>query len=55
MAYDKSGLKPDLFYKHVFDNLYDGVYFCAADMTITYWNRAAELLTGYSKSDILGK
>lgn len=54
MADDKSGLSPDLFYKHVFDNLYDGVYFCAVDMTITYWNRAAELLTGYSKAEVLG-
>lgn len=55
MADGKAGLKPGLFYKHVFDNLYDGVYFCAADMTITYWNRAAEILTGYTKADVLGK
>lgn len=31
-----------------------GVYFLNLDRTITFWNRAAELLTGYSRERVLG-
>lgn len=62
------GTKPDLtrrledclaeaspsFYKKLIDNLHDGVYFVDRNRTITYWNRGAELLTGYSGSDAVG-
>ncbi len=45
----------DAFYKELMDNLYDGVYFVDMDRTITYWNKGAERLTGYSKSDTVGR
>ncbi len=45
----------DAFYKELMDNLYDGVYFVDTDRTITYWNKGAERLTGYSKSDAEGR
>lgn len=43
------------FYQDLIDNLYDGVYFVDRDRVITYWNKGAEELTGYSSSNTLGK
>ncbi|MFH1958360.1 MAG: GGDEF domain-containing protein [bacterium] len=42
-------------YKSVMDNLYDGVYFVNRDRKITYWNKAAEKLTGFKNSEVIGK
>lgn len=42
------------FYKKILDNLYDGVYFCDFSRKITYWNRAAEKMTGYKAEEITG-
>ena len=38
--------------KLVLDNLYDGVYTVTKMRKITYWNRAAEAITGYSAEEI---
>jgi diguanylate cyclase (GGDEF)-like protein/PAS domain S-box-containing protein len=43
------------FYKTLLDNLYDGVYFVDRDRRITYWNKGAERITGYSASDVMGR
>ena len=43
------------FYQELIDDLYDGVYFVDKDRVITYWNKGAEALTGYSMSNALGK
>jgi len=43
------------FYLDIIDNLYDGVYFVDRDRVITYWNKGAETLTGYSMPDALGR
>ncbi len=43
------------FYKGLVDNLYDAVYFVDNERRITYWNRAAETLTGYSAAEVIGK
>jgi diguanylate cyclase (GGDEF)-like protein/PAS domain S-box-containing protein len=45
----------DGFYRNLLDHLSDGVYFTDAERRITYWNKAAERLTGYSKEEVLGK
>jgi diguanylate cyclase (GGDEF)-like protein/PAS domain S-box-containing protein len=45
----------ETFYKKLIDNLYDGVYFVDRDRRITYWNGGAQLLTGYTSSDAMGK
>lgn len=37
------------------DNLFDGVYFVDTNRTITYWNAAAERITGFSKDEVIGK
>jgi diguanylate cyclase (GGDEF)-like protein/PAS domain S-box-containing protein len=44
----------DSFFRNILDNLYEGVYFCDWHRKITYWNKAAEKLTGYSAKDVIG-
>jgi diguanylate cyclase (GGDEF)-like protein/PAS domain S-box-containing protein len=43
------------FYRDLLDHLSDGVYFTDTERRITYWNKAAERLTGYSKEEVLGR
>jgi diguanylate cyclase (GGDEF)-like protein/PAS domain S-box-containing protein len=43
------------FYKQLLDNLHDGVYFVDRNRVITYWNRGAERITGYSTDEVMGK
>jgi diguanylate cyclase (GGDEF)-like protein/PAS domain S-box-containing protein len=43
------------FYKTIIDNLYDGVYFVDRDRVITYWNKGAERITGYSAAQTVGR
>ena len=42
-------------YQEIIDNLYDGVYIVDKDRGITYWNKGAEILTGYTRSNAMGK
>jgi diguanylate cyclase (GGDEF)-like protein/PAS domain S-box-containing protein len=42
------------YYKTVFDSLYTGVYFVDSNRTITYWNRAAERITGFLSEEVVG-
>jgi diguanylate cyclase (GGDEF)-like protein/PAS domain S-box-containing protein len=42
------------FYKHLLDNLHDGVYFVNRDREIIYWNKGAERITGYAEKDVVG-
>jgi diguanylate cyclase (GGDEF)-like protein/PAS domain S-box-containing protein len=42
------------FYHDLLDNLSEGVYFVDRDRRITYWNKAAERLTGYKSSEVAG-
>ncbi|GAB4547174.1 MAG: GGDEF domain-containing protein [Anaerolineales bacterium] len=44
----------DIFYKTLMDNLYDGVYFVDVNRNITYWNKGAERITGYSAKQMRG-
>jgi len=43
------------FHKSVLDNLYEGVYFVDLERRITYWNKGAERITGYSAAEVVGK
>lgn len=43
------------FYKEIVDNLYDGVYFVDRERVITYWNKGAERITGYSAEETIGR
>ena len=47
-------LGQDIFVKIV-DNLYDGLYFVDTNRTITYWNKAAERISGYAAQEVVGK
>jgi diguanylate cyclase (GGDEF)-like protein/PAS domain S-box-containing protein len=42
------------FFKDLLDNLSDGVYFVDCERTITYWNKGAERISGYSSADVVG-
>jgi len=42
------------FYKILLDNLYDGVYFVDRNLRITYWNKGAERISGFSSSEVVG-
>ncbi|MFZ5354233.1 MAG: sensor domain-containing diguanylate cyclase [Bacillota bacterium] len=43
------------FYKRILDNIYDGVYFVDRKRVITYWNKGAERITGYTSAEVIGK
>jgi diguanylate cyclase (GGDEF)-like protein/PAS domain S-box-containing protein len=43
------------FYKELVDNLHDGVYFIDRERVITYWNKGAERITGYSADEMVGR
>jgi diguanylate cyclase (GGDEF)-like protein/PAS domain S-box-containing protein len=42
-------------FRELTDNLAEGIYFLDRSRRITYWNRGAERLTGYSSSEVLGR
>ncbi len=42
------------FYKHILDNLGDGIYFTDRQRRITYWNLGAERITGYQAENVIG-
>ena len=42
-------------YKHILDNLCVGIYFLDRDRKITYWNKGAETITGYSAAEVIGR
>ena len=43
------------FYREILDNLYDGIFFVNKEGNITYWNKGATSLTGYSFEDVKGR
>jgi diguanylate cyclase (GGDEF)-like protein/PAS domain S-box-containing protein len=43
------------FYKNLIDNLHDGVYFVDRERIITYWNKGAERITGYTRQQVIGR
>lgn len=45
----------ETFYKELLNSLTDGVYFIDLQRKITFWNKAAERISGYSVQEIVGK
>jgi diguanylate cyclase (GGDEF)-like protein/PAS domain S-box-containing protein len=43
------------FYATLLDNLYDGVYYVDRERRITFWNKAAERITGFTRAEVLGR
>lgn len=39
----------------LFDSMQDGIYFLDGERRILFWNKAAEDITGYEKSEIVGR
>lgn len=44
----------DDFWKTVLDNLHDGVFFVDRERRISYWNKGAEQITGFSGKEMVG-
>ncbi len=42
-------------HKVIVDNMADGVYYVDAERTLTYWNKGAERISGYSAAEIVGR
>ncbi len=42
-------------YKRIVENLHDGLYFVDTDRVITYWNKAAERISGFSAEEVIGR
>lgn len=52
---DAANLGTGQFYREILDNLADGVYFVDTQRRITYWNRGAEAISGYSAAEVVGR
>ena len=48
-------LRGDISHELVLDQLHDGVYFVDEDGRITFWNRGAERITGYTREEMIGR
>lgn len=44
-----------MFYQTLLNSVTDGIYFVDAERRITYWNKAAERLSGYTAAEMVGK
>ncbi|MHB1484994.1 MAG: GGDEF domain-containing protein [Saccharofermentanales bacterium] len=42
------------FYKSLLENLYDGLYFVDKNRKIIFWNKGAEIITGFLESEVKG-
>ncbi|MGO8878686.1 MAG: PAS domain S-box protein [Desulfomonilaceae bacterium] len=42
-------------FSDIVDNLYDRLYVVDRNRIITYWNKAAELISGFSADEVLGR
>jgi diguanylate cyclase (GGDEF)-like protein/PAS domain S-box-containing protein len=40
--------------KELLDNLFDGVYYVDLNRKVSFWNKAAEKISGYKKEDVIG-
>lgn len=43
------------FYRDLLDSMADGVYFVDQERRVTFWNKAAERLTGYAAEEVMGR
>ncbi|HEY3926765.1 MAG TPA: diguanylate cyclase [Candidatus Koribacter sp.] len=53
LAIDAFVNSPD-FFKHLLEELYEGVYFVDTQRRIMYWNRAAHRISGYTADEVIG-
>ncbi len=43
-----------ILYRMLLDNTYEGIYFVDTERKITYWNKGAERITGFTASEVIG-
>lgn len=43
------------FYRNMLESMYEGIYFVDLERKITFWNKKAEDITGFTANEILGK
>lgn len=41
-------------YARIIDNIHDGLYFVDSNRVITYWNKAAEKISGFTADEVIG-
>lgn len=41
-------------YQKMLDNIYDGIYFVDTERKITFWNKGAETITGFTAEEMIG-
>jgi diguanylate cyclase (GGDEF)-like protein/PAS domain S-box-containing protein len=41
-------------YREIVENMHDGLYFVDRERRITYWNKGAERITGYTAEEVVG-
>jgi len=41
-------------FERIIENLHDGLYFVDRDRVITYWNKAAERISGFTANEVVG-
>lgn len=44
----------NLTYQKMLDNIYEGIYFVDPDRKITFWNKGAEAITGFTADEMIG-
>ena len=44
-----------IFYRMILNNINEGVYFVDNNRRITFWNKGAESISGYSEADVMSK
>lgn len=42
-------------YKRIIENLHDGLYFVDKERVITFWNKAAEQISGFTADEVIGR
>lgn len=55
MRRKKNILLAESLFKSIVDNIHEGVYFVDLERRITYWNKGAERITGYTAEEVVGK
>lgn len=48
-------MEPNKIYQYVLNSIKDGVYFVDKDRKITFWNKSAERITGFSSKEVNGR
>jgi len=45
----------DSIYENILEQLTEGIYYIDTERRITYWNKAAENITGFTREEVMGK